>query len=72
MEDFSEVRRAIKEEYGDAIPVAPALIQLYTTDGAQLNKENTQIKTWSQLKDLPEDYFVEESGLFLTVEGTST
>ena len=30
MEHLSEVKSAIKAEFGDAIPVAPALIQLYT------------------------------------------
>ena len=29
MEDLSEIRRAIKTEFGDAIPVGPAFIRLY-------------------------------------------
>jgi hypothetical protein len=44
MEDLSEVRRAIKAELGEAIPVAPALIQLYTRD--QL------INTWTLFNSL--------------------
>jgi hypothetical protein len=36
MEDLSEVRRAIKAKLGEAIPVAPALIQLYTTNKDQI------------------------------------
>ena len=36
MEDLSEIRRAIKTELGEAIPVAAALIQLYTTNRDQL------------------------------------
>jgi hypothetical protein len=46
MEDLSEVRRAIKAKLGEAIPVAPALIQLYNTNRDQL------INTWSLFQSL--------------------
>jgi hypothetical protein len=47
MEDLSEVRRAIKAELGEAIPVAAGLIQLYT------NSKKDQLIT--DLDDIPPD-----------------
>ena len=49
MGELSDVRRAIKAEFGEAIPVAPALIQLYfnstreqlITDLDEITPENT-------------------------------
>jgi hypothetical protein len=51
MEDLSEVQDAIKAKYGEAIPVAAALIQLYTnsnkdqliTDLDDITPENTPL-----------------------------
>jgi hypothetical protein len=63
MEDLSEVRRAIKTELGEAIPVAPALIQLYTTNRDQ------QINTWTLFNSLDQEYFTE--GGSCVVIGTS-
>ena len=63
MEDLSEVRRAIKVELGEAIPVAPALIQLYTTNRDQ------QINTWTLFNSLDQEYFTE--GGSCVVIGTS-
>jgi hypothetical protein len=64
MEDLSEVRRAIKAKLGEAIPVAPALIQLYTN-----SNRDQQINTWASLNSLSQDYFSE--GGTCVVIGTS-
>jgi hypothetical protein len=64
MEDLSEVRRAIKTELGEAIPVAPALIQLYTN-----SNRDQQINTWSLFNSLSQEYFTE--GGSCVVIGTS-
>ena len=53
MSRLGEVRRAIKAELGEAIPVAAALIQLYTTNRDQL------INTWALLNSLPQECFIE-------------
>jgi hypothetical protein len=57
------VKSAIKAELGEAIPVAPALIQLYNTNRDQL------INTWSLFQSLSQEYFTE--GGSCVVIGTS-
>ena len=52
-EDLSEIRRAIKIEYGNEIPVSPALIQIF-------NQQGQHIKSWALLKSLPEEYYAED------------
>ena len=47
------IQDAIKAKLGEAIPVAAALIQLYTTNRDQL------INTWVLFNSLPQEYFIE-------------
>ena len=58
------VQDAIKTKLGEAIPVAAALIQLYTNS----NKDQ-QINTWALFNSLTEEYFTE--GGCCVVIGTS-
>jgi hypothetical protein len=58
------VQDAIKQKLGEVIPVAAALIQLYTN-----SNRDQQITTWANLNYLPEEYFVE--GGSCVVVGTS-
>jgi hypothetical protein len=63
MEDLSDVRRAIKAEFGGVIPGPPALIQIW-----RKTPNNDQLfKTWEQLDGLSPEYFKEEGGLSLTI-----
>ena len=64
MEDLSEVKNAIKAKFRQAIPVAAALIQLYTTNRDQL------INTWALFNSLPQEYF--DEGGSCVVIGTSS
>ena len=54
MEDLSEVQDAIKRAFGEAIPVASALIQLYTN-----SNRDQLINTWALFNSLSEEYFTE-------------
>ena len=58
------VRRAIKVDLGEAIPVAPAFIQLYTN-----STREQLINTWAFFNSLPQEYFTE--GGSCVVIGTS-
>ncbi|EGF77367.1 hypothetical protein BATDEDRAFT_27719 [Batrachochytrium dendrobatidis JAM81] len=49
------VQDAIKSEYGPAIPVPPAFIQLYTNS----NKDQL-INTWALFSSLPQEYFTQD------------
>ncbi|KAJ3087016.1 hypothetical protein HK100_008500, partial [Physocladia obscura] len=62
MEDLSELRRAVKGEYGDAIDT-PALIQLWAGE--------TRI---TDLGDIPEKYYekIKNGGLSLAIQTTSS
>ncbi|KAJ3316509.1 hypothetical protein HDV06_003316, partial [Boothiomyces sp. JEL0866] len=57
------VKSAIKRAFGEAIPVAAALIQLYTSNREQL------ITTWALFNSLPQEYFTE--GGSCVIIGTS-
>jgi len=62
MERFGQIQDAIKLKYGEAIPVAAAFIQLYTSNRDQ---------HITDLEDISEDYYkkVKDGGLFLVVRG---
>ena len=56
---MGEVRRAVKEEFGDDIPASAARIQVS-------DQEGTVISRWASINTLPEEYFA-EGGLCLAV-----
>jgi hypothetical protein len=57
MEDISEVQEKVAKA---CITAGYAYIQLY-------DKERKFIKTWSECKKLPDEYFQEETGFSITV-----
>ncbi|KAI3657667.1 hypothetical protein MP638_007449 [Amoeboaphelidium occidentale] len=63
MEVISELRRAIKADFGDLIPAPPAAIQLYKPHSDE------QIATMADLRALPEEYYkkIEKGGLALEI-----
>ena len=63
MVDLSEVRRAIKGKLSKTLAQVDApQLQFYNTNRDQL------INTWALFNSLPEEYFTEENGLFLTIQ----
>ncbi|KAJ3077517.1 hypothetical protein HK100_011003, partial [Physocladia obscura] len=63
MENLSELRRAVKEEYGDAMPVSVAFIQLWTG--------GTQITDLDDLDGISDRYFKKgKRGLFVDIHTT--
>ena len=62
MQDLSELQDAIKAKLGEAIPVAPALIQLYSN-----SNRDQLINTWALLRSLSEEYFTEGGSCVVVV-----
>ena len=63
MERFSEVQEKVSVAFKE-ISLGFARVQLWNKNSSEFN----QMKTFSQLKGLPEAYFAEENGLSLTVQ----
>jgi hypothetical protein len=53
IEDLSELRRSIKQEFSDVIVCSPPFIQLFDEQGHSIH-------TMTLLKNLPDSYFEEE------------
>ena len=54
MSRAGQVKSAIKNEFGDAIPVAAAQIEIYDSSGNQL------IDNWTLLHSLSQEYFTQK------------
>jgi hypothetical protein len=64
IQDLSQLRRSIKQEFSDVIVCSPPFIQLYDDLGHSIH-------TTSLLRNLPNPYF-EEEGLYLSIRIASS
>ena len=70
MEDISQLRRAIKGDYGDEIAAPPVLIQLYKSYTDDRRQKGNALIT--ELEEIPEEYFKKrkDGGLALEIRAT--